>query len=268
MWSKQFGGQMVTFGAALVVGSQLVGATIIKLDFGRHNNVDGHATVSPDANGNYWNNLSPTDGGVIPIDTTFGPFITTDNQPTTISLKTTSGVGNEIGYWEANGTRNGGLLVPSADLLGDFAVGTATEDYWFLNSPQAGQSSVTLDLTGLDPSKSYNFHIFGTRNTNELRTTRYTLTGANSATEILQTSGTGSASPTTPDYFGNNDTIVSINGITPTALGVIETRLETVNGNFSYLGIMEITEVPEPGSAATVIGSLSLSLLGRRRRHA
>lgn len=267
-WSKRFIGQVVAVGAAWVVGGQMVEASVIKLDFGRHDNTNGHATVSPDANGNYWNNLSPTSGGVIPINTTFGPFVATDNQPTTVGLKVTSGVGTQVGYWESNGTLNGGLLVPSADLLGDFAVATATEDYWFLNSPQAGQASVTLDLTGLDPSKSYNFRMFGTRNTdaNGTRTTRYTLTGANTGTDTLQTSGPGSASATTPTYFGNNDTIVSINGITPTAQGVIQTRLETVNGNFSYLGIMEITEVPEPGSAAVVIGSLAL--VGRRRRRA
>ena len=85
MQGKQFLSRVVAFGAAVMVGGQLFAAEVIKLDFGRHDNTNGHATVSPDVNGNHWNNLSPTSGGVIPINTTFGPFITTTNQPTTLA---------------------------------------------------------------------------------------------------------------------------------------------------------------------------------------
>lgn len=271
MLSKRLFGRVVAFGAALFIGGQVMGATVIKLDFGRHNNgVDGTATTNPDVNGNYWNNLtSAVDGStsIVPINSVFGPFITQDNKPTNITLKTLSGTpDNKVGYWEANGKRNGGLLNPDPALLGDFAIPTATEDYWFLNTPQEGQSSVSFELAGLDPTKAYNFRLFGTRDTAETRITRYIFTGLNSGDATLQTSGPGSASATTPGYNGNNDTIVSVNGIIPTLDGKIIGTLETVAGNYSYLGIMEITEVPEPAAAATLVGSLAL--FGLRRRQA
>lgn len=266
MRSARFIGRVVG-AAAVLIGAQLASAAVIKLDFGRHDGTNGAATASPDANGNYWNNLSPataSSSSLVAVNSTFGPFVTTTNTPTTVGIKVTSGTGTSLGYWECNGILNGGLTTPSSSLLGDFAVATATEDYWFVAQGTANQSAVTLDITGLDPTKSYNFRMFGTRNTdaNTTRTTRYTLTGANTGTDVLQTSGPSAGSAGHP--YGNDDTISSINGIQPTASGIVTTKLEVVNGSFAYLAAMEITEAPEPATLTAAIGLVSV--LARRRR--
>jgi hypothetical protein len=245
--------------------------TTIKLDFGRHDGgTNGDATLSPDVNGNYWNNLSPgtaTSSSVIPVNTTFGPFVTTTGAATSVGIKITSGTGNSIGYWECNGKLNGGLTTPSSALLGDFAIPTVTEDYWFLNltGTTPNQTAVTLDITGLDPAKEYSFRLFGTRDTSGTRTTRYTMTGLNSGTATLVTSGVGIGSAAHPN--GNDNTIVSINDIVPTAAGTVQTKLEIVNGGFAYLGAMEIAETPEPATLGAA-GVVAVIMLGRKRRPA
>ena len=118
-------------------------------DFGNSNN---QVTESPDANGNHWNNVTgATAGESLLLNDAKGTA-------TTFSIVSTT-------KFESNGaSAGGGLLSPSADLLGDLAIATATQDYLF-----ASQSNhYTFTITGLDPLKGYQFKIFGSRSATDV----------------------------------------------------------------------------------------------------
>lgn len=245
-------------------------AAPILLDFGRHDGgVNGEATVNPSLNGKFWNNLSTATAnaaGGIPIGTSFTGFVDSANNPTTVGLVVTSGLANtNTGRWEMNGYQNGGLLTPDQTLLGDFAVKTITGDYWFtLNS-----GGETFNFTGLNPTSTYDFKMFATRDTGGTRTTQYEITGLNAGMTTLVTSGPGAGSAARPN--GNDDDFAYINGTQPTASGLATFRLSIINGGFAYVGAMQITEhaIPEP-NAVTLLGLVGVasSSVGRRRHSA
>jgi len=255
---------------AIGVGSPSANAVVIKIDFGRHDGgVNGQVTANPDVNGNYWNSLygngEPT--GVFNAGYT-ASLISTTNAATSVVLTTTTA-------WAANGYQNGGLQNPSAARLGDFAIETATRDYWF-GQASSGRTDTKFDLSGLDPALTYNFRIFGSRGTTETRVSQYTLTGLNTVSTTLQTSGAdigsgpdvntgGVASNGSGTYDGNDNTIAALNGVKPTAAGVISFTNHVQTSDFAYVNIMEITSAPEPASVG-VIGAFGMLLLGRRRR--
>ncbi|MFT3788843.1 MAG: hypothetical protein QM770_22175 [Tepidisphaeraceae bacterium] len=267
---------LAVVGLSVCFASQAKSA-VIKIDFGRHDGSNGQVTSSPDVNGNYWNNLSPSTAATssaVPLNTSFSNLVTTTNAPTTVGITVTSGVTNTgtLGNWECNGYNNGGLINPSAALLGDFAIPTATRDYWFCQA-----TAQTLNIVGLNPTLTYNFRLFGTRITTSVRSTKWTLTGANSGTGGVQTSGPdigagpnqtggGSADNGSGTVDGNDKTIVPINGIQPTAGGIITLKLESTAGAFAYLGIMEITDIPAPEPMSlTAAAGAGLLMLARRR---
>jgi hypothetical protein len=133
------------------------GDTIL-VDFGRHDATNGNATVSPDVNGNYWNNLSSRVGdNIVTNGTRISGLDTVGGASTPVAIEITSG------GWKANGRANGGLFSPngpSGALLGDFAVETATEDYLFVEGAGATE---TFRISGLNASSTYNLRFFGTR---------------------------------------------------------------------------------------------------------
>lgn len=224
----------------------------VLIDFGPANDDDGRATVSPDVNGNYWNSWRPLPGGTaIPNGETFaGTVIDTDNTATSVGLEMTNS-------FNSNGVVNGGLLAPNSALLGDFAIDTATEDYWF-----ESVGGAAINISGLDPAQTYNLRMFGTRETTDVRITRYTAIDAFGSQFVeLQTSGSGIG---TGGYNGNNDTIVSLDNLTPTVAGEIELDVAIVEGGFAYLGILEIVEVPEPTTVSLLMVG-GLALLRRRK---
>jgi hypothetical protein len=234
-------------------------ASTLLIDFGRHNGNDGNATSNPDANGNFWNNASADSGDFeIPNGLSFGSLVDTTNAATSIEIEATS-------IWRSNGRNNGGLLAPDDALLGDFAIGTATEDYWFTEaggSPALGNTS-SLTISGLDLSRTYDFRLFGTRNTTSTRITEYVFEGANGPfSASLTTSGENIGNDGA--YDGNDDTIISIAGVAPNASGEIDFTLNATEGDFGYLGALEISSVPEP--SVGLLGTLLLPFAMRRRR--
>ncbi len=267
---------IVVLATVAVLGSApSANAAVWKIDFGRHDGgVNGQVTGSPDANGNVWNSLYSAAGEAPGANGVFAagysaPLVDTTGASTSVTLVTTSA-------WAANGYQNGGLQNPSAALLGDFAVETATRDYWFGEVGQ-GRTDTTFNLTGLNPNLTYNFRIFGSRGTTETRVSRYTLTGLNTVTADLQTSGAdigsganvatgGVTSNGSGTYDGNDDEIAVLNGVKPTAAGVISFTNHVQQSNFAYLNIMELSSVPEPAAAGLVGAVAVLALAARRRR--
>ncbi len=194
----------------------------ILLDFGPNDGVNGNATSSPDGSGNNWNNITG---------------------PTAADLLDSSGTASGIDLqfttnFSTNGINHGGLLAPDAGLLGDFAVATATQDYFF-----ASGGTISFKLKDLDPARVYDLRFFGTRETTNARTTRYTATGeAGAAFVDLDTSGIGIGDG---GYNGNNDTIVELNRVRPDSNGEILIDVTAQAGGFGYLGVMSVELIDE-----------------------
>jgi hypothetical protein len=254
-----------------VLSQQATAATTILVDFGMTaGHVQGSPTSSPDTNGVYWNNATSTSHGA-PIAGGTGlalnNLVTSTNTATTVSLALSPDNGGPDAtdqQWLSAGRANGGLIGSNPALQIDgITVGlqTATEDYFFSEFGPA-----TITISGLNPNWVYDLSMFGTRNTTEVRITRYTVTDLNGAhVTTLQTSGTdlGGAG-----YHGNVSSIASLASLVPTAGGTLTLTIEGSGANprFGYIGVLGIS-VPEPGSAL-LVGLSGLGLLARRRRPA
>ncbi|WP_461789316.1 T9SS type A sorting domain-containing protein [Pedobacter sp.] len=203
------------------------------LDFGLDGSANnGRLTTSPDANNNHWNNI--TENGV---------------NAAAVVLKNSTGVSSTINLtittaFLKNGIAQGGLTAPSASLLGDFAIPTATEDFFYVENTGKG----VLRLSGLNTAKVYVFKIFGTRNSTDVRISQYKITGNNTSIKTLQTSGTGIGAN---NYNGNNNNIAVSDNIVPTSNGTIDIELNKTAGNFGYIGIIKIEEYTPAPTAPT-----------------
>ncbi|WP_052573533.1 GDSL-type esterase/lipase family protein [Haloferula sp. BvORR071] len=203
----------------------------VRVDFGRHDVTNGNPTVNPDSFGSYWNSFGTTANG-----SAISNLVTTTNEPTSLGITLTSA------NWQNNGINNGGLLAPSSALLGDLAVPTATQDYFFNNGATAVSN---LTIRGLSPTKLYSMRFFGTRNDPSIRRSTYTITAGNGITAgTLQTTGPGIGNTTNPvaTYNGNNRSTVALGNIQANSTGEVNLALSVAQGDFAYLGILEIVE--------------------------
>lgn len=232
---------------------------IFYFDFGRHDNTNGHATINPDANGNYWNNVGTVTNGY-----TLPNLISSTNSASTYSLGVTAS------GFDFNGILNGGLRTPYATQFAgneDFAISTVTEDYFFTTLTSNGPS---IEFAGLNSLKKYRFKIFGCRNTNSLRTSQYTLQGAgNAVTGTLNTSSVAGLGgtvyisstvtyPTTLNidyklasetgftqavtFYGNNSSVYYSDYVLPDANNKIKLSLTVVTGGFAYINAIKMEE--------------------------
>ena len=152
-------------------------------DFGMDGGTRGTITTSPDANGHYWNNIGDKD--------------VTSNKPSleyVYSIVDAANAATDIKVqlagtkFTANGmSGGGGLLSPDAELLGDLAVATATEDYLFASNSE----HCTIGISGLDPAKGYQFKVFASRVATDDRVSDYTFRGAWAIQGSLKAAGTG-----------------------------------------------------------------------------
>ncbi|MCO6045061.1 GDSL-type esterase/lipase family protein [Aeoliella sp. ICT_H6.2] len=232
----------------------------ILFDFGANDGTNGDHTIGPDANGNYWNNWHPLNGGtdILPGEH-IGNLVNTENEPVGVGLTITAQFHN-------NGKNHGGLASPDPSLLGDLGIASATVDYFF-STGDGVQGGGNDDLaggfmiSGLDKDYTYDFRLFGTRNTSEVRKSEYRLVGDAEYFEVLQTSGPGSAAAA--GYNGNDNTVVEFHNVRPDEFGQIFFDLTLAEGSFAYLGAMEITaNVPEPSSAGTCAAGVAAIIAG------
>lgn len=152
-------------------------------DFGMDGGTRGTITTSPDDNGHYWNNI--------------GDKEVTSNRPSidhVYSIVDAANAATDIKVqladtkFTANGmSGGGGLLTPDAELLGDLAVATATEDYLFASNSE----HCTIGISGLDPEKGYQFKVFASRVATDDRVSNYTFRGAWAIQGSLKAAGTG-----------------------------------------------------------------------------
>lgn len=198
------------------------------IDFGPNDVTNGNITTSPDINGNYWNNVTNTSTTASSVY-----LLTNRNASSGAFLNITAG-------FSSNGINNGGLLAPAVALLKDFAINTATQDYFHTDN------TAGFIIKGLDVSKGYVFSFFATRNDPEVRKSNYTLAGQTTYSATLQTSGTDLGGT---GYNGNNSTILTSTTITPDAKGQIAITVKRELGSFAYIGALKIEEVRLPVTA-------------------
>lgn len=211
------------------------------IDFGKNNGTDGNITEK-DVNGNYWNNAVQTAAN------TEYTLVNSYNQPVDYKMVLTT-------RFLSNGSRNGGLLAPDADLLGDLAVNTATQDYFYIE-PGTGLPEGGIDFKNLKAGKAYKFYVFGSRFNTEERTGSLTFTGTNSyqGTHQMGGSNIGEGDVTGDVKNQNNSTIFESEAIYPDADGNIHFSLTSIAGGFAYINAMKIEEY----SVAYVAGTSPL----------
>lgn len=197
-------------------------------DFGgNESGTRGEPTVSPDNNGNYWNNIINNDGFYAKKGSVYTDFVNSRNDQTGFSLTLNS-------RFTVN--KAGGLTDPDKDKLGDLAVITATGDYFFLEKSDVDSN---FTLSGLDKNKGYKFYMFASRNETQVRTARYTITGTNTWLGELQASGTDCGGA------GKNHNVENIcesDWVYPNEEGTILFTVSRVAGDYIPLNVMKMEE--------------------------
>lgn len=223
-------------------------ATTYLLDFGGA----GSITVSPDSNGNYWNNVTETVAST--NDGVLANLVSSTNGASLIGLQMVS---------RFNGVNPNGTTNP-ASLAATGYPATATGDSFYGNTGEFnGLTNIfpAFKLVNLDPSEIYSFTFYASRTgVTDIRTTDYSVVGANNGLATL-------------DVSNNEITKVSVNGILPTPAGEITISLTPSASNnngatrFTYLGVLEVVAVPEPATGVFLLAGAAFAA-GRRRRSA
>ena len=232
MKTKQTLLTLAVLACGLNVGAQTVERSFY-IDYGQNNVANqGYKTVGADANGHYWNNIHGK--GTASPDKAY---------PQTISLVTSGNAASDCrlqlsSRFSTNGYTNGGLQKPSAALLGDLAIESATQDYIFL---EGNQDYGVIHFMGLDLNKGYRFYLFGSRVATDERAAYFNLTGENSWKDEMVMSGSGIGNG---GYNGNNNHVLTSDLIFPDRFGNIALTINKKNsGGMVYLNCMKIEEV-------------------------
>jgi uncharacterized protein YjdB/lysophospholipase L1-like esterase len=208
----------LAFGLASVQGQTLQQSMYV--DFGPAGGTNGAITPGPDANGHYWTNaISGALNATVDV-------INSLNADTGIDMTVTDS-------FVVNTGTNYGPAAPLGTLLGDLAIGTATQDYFYLETGGSANSTGQLTFSGLNPQKGYKFYIFGSRPTTNVRISGYSVTGLNNFTGQLQTSN---------GTTGNIDTTLATTMISPTADGHITLDVSIIQNAYAYINVLKIEE--------------------------
>lgn len=211
-------------------------------------------TISPDINGNYWNNSQGGPGGQ---PSNLNNLVSTLNLTSTISLTWTNWGGGVA-------TANMGVTnVPSGSGLASspLNIATAVADSVFRSTVGTNH----FFLSGLTPGGLYNISIFASRTATNARSTLFTVAGVSTITNVVQTSGTdlsgaGLNYSTTPwdilDFAADTN-------------GQIAVDYTVSTGGFAYINALSLEVVPEPstlGLLGLAAAGTFLHVLRRRRR--
>ena len=197
----------------------------VYIDFGKNNELDGNITEGPDKNGHYWNNAVETEYGK-KLDLVNGT-----NESTGFVMEITK-------KFSANGIRNGGLLEPDQALLGDLAVSTATQDYFYVEGTGGNGS---FRIKNLNKNRAYKFHVFGSRTQtgSEERVGYLSFTGSTGSHGAYRM--TGKSIGANGENQNTNDIYVT-DYIFPDFKGEIDFQLAIKSGGFAHINAMKIEE--------------------------
>lgn len=199
------------------------------VDLGPSNAEDGDHTASPDGSGRTWNNWQPVDGDVqILAGEAVRDLLADDGTPTGIDLVIGGG-------FLGNGLLNGGLQSPDPALLGELAVADATEDFFYIDSPD---NPGALTFEGLEPERGYTLSLLASRDWgSEDRLTRFVVSGAGRQEATVQTSGAGLSG----SYDGNTSAVVTLSGLRPDGWGRLHLDVDIAQGSYAYLNALSLT---------------------------
>jgi len=241
---------LLTLGILVSILSVLNAQTVqqkLLFDFGPNDVSNGNNTVNPDANGNYWNNCTfaannSTGSPSIPLNHQVAPLVNSANASTSFVLTYTN-----TGF-ATNGIQNGGLVAPVAASFGansDMAIATATQDFIYTTATTNGP---VITFSGLNPAKQYVFKLFGSRALNSIRTSQFTLQGANT---VIGTHNTSSSSGT------NAGTVYASDFVFPTSNGTITLTTIAFSGGFAYINALKLEEYD-----AVIVEATSIAVSG------
>lgn len=212
----------------------------------------GETTDGADSNGNYWNNITnqpDVTNKYASAGTKFENLVTSSNATTGYSITLNS-------RFSTNGKKaGGGLLTPSADNLGDLAIITATQDYFFI---EKSEDNSNFTISGLDPQKGYKFYIFASRSATQTRTGTYTMTGVNSFSGQLQLAGSNLGGS---GVNQNVSTILESTLVYPDDDGNILFTVSRYTGDYIALNVMKM-EAYTGGTRPVKNTYTSVSLVG------
>lgn len=217
-------GSGITGSVQIVLSNQLTPLKEVFLDFGPDGGTSGFATTNPDSNGNNWNTLTNATAAAEAVS-----LIDKAGNPSGYSIKTLV----DFTVNPNNGVM--GLASPTAQTLGEFAIPSATKDFFFLDGNTATRS---LKITGLSANKGYKFYAYGCRVATDNRVSKYTFIGDTTVSGTQQTSGTNLGGT---GINGNNSTIFSTPIMAADANGEVKFELGFVTG-MAYINIMKIEE--------------------------
>ncbi|MDA3925637.1 MAG: hypothetical protein PF904_13140 [Kiritimatiellae bacterium] len=100
---------------------------------------------------------------------------------------------------------------------------------------RADGGAMTADVTGLDPSSKYTFTFVGQRIYSGSGLTRYTVAGANSGYDLLETKD-------------NTSSVAIVTGITPTSSGVVTLSVQREGSAVPYILAFKIQQVSNSGT--------------------
>lgn len=233
-------GSSVTGTAQIEITNQITPTKQVFIDLGLNT---GTTPAGADTYGNYWNNASD------PASTTAAvALVDNANVASGFSLSVTTT------FSGANGPTAGGLTTPIPSYLGEFAIPTATQDYFYATASG-------LKITGLNTNKGYRFKLFGSRDNTETRKSQFVFTGSNSlTTPEYQTSGTGIGGEA--GLNGNNSNILRTDVVYPTAAGEITIAVNKTAGSFAHLSIMKIEEFDKVAVSGITVSGNAISTVG------
>jgi hypothetical protein len=190
-----------------------------------------------------WNNMVSASAGANPADIT--GLVDSTGAATTVDLA----------FSEA-GPGQSGVAGTGANYTGPYPGGvsglpsSALQDGLYLQNG----NTITLTLSGLDPALTYDFQLYGGRGNNGTRT-------------IFDVTGLTTGSDDILSVFNNSSEVAVVNGIQPTAAGVISVLVSApaaTSTEAGALNLMTVTGVPEP--SVGLLAGLGILYLVRRRR--
>ena len=175
-------------------------------------------TTSPDVNGNYWNNYSSN--GALNL-------VTSQGNSTTSYFTPNLGGGFNTNFITGS---------PNLPALGVFNIPTVYSDA--INTT----TNCSYYFYNINQNLTYDFSLFGSRDSTTTRTTQYTIEGSNTGSGSVTTSGVG-VGGTGTNY--NTANLVNITGITSTNYGGsigngVKITIAATSGGFGYLNAMSM----------------------------
>ncbi len=211
-----------------VCGDAPCQTSTLYVDFGS----SAYTTASPDASGHYWNNCTEATPNGLPN------LISDTNELTGISLGVTGTVlVNPFG-----------TTVPNPVTLGGLAVASATMDWFYVYDPNV----ITVTLGNLAPDGIYRLSLFGSRDSEETRVTKYDVVGQTSVVRMLTSSGLGLG--LAPQVNANRSNVALVENLIPAANGSITISVRREVGLFGYLGALRLETMNTVDGPPTATG--------------